>query len=286
MLTLSVQQHTPLLRLYDPHLQQYGQCKTEWILLWAAPASHPLKENSFVTGWNTARVRGRLLNKGFQHTPRQPKSDPRTTLRHEEKRMPEEETPQRRALSPFPARGSEHSLPRRSELTRMCLWMWQLPWNSLSKQLLPSPSVISATERPHQDTVLTMHIFLVSFQSLDDASVSFQAALPQLIQVIHHIIVRLKRQQESMYEQCPWWSVHLLVYDFNELQSTLLPHLINLCLGSLLEGIQYNVQVLFKFSSNSKGNITKHRENLWLHRPMNVFILEEISAPLHSAALF
>lgn len=53
-----------------------------------------------------------------------------------------------------------------------------------------------------------MHIFLVSFQSLDDASVSFQAALPQLIQVIHHIIVRLKRQQESMYEQCPWWSVH------------------------------------------------------------------------------
>lgn len=78
----------------------------------------------------------------------------------------------------------------------------------------------------------------------------------------------------------------LLVYDFNELQSTLLPHLINLCLWSLLEGIQYNVQVLFKFSSNSKGNITKHRENLWLHRPMNVFILEEISAPLHSAALF
>lgn len=78
----------------------------------------------------------------------------------------------------------------------------------------------------------------------------------------------------------------LLVYDFHELQSTLLAYLINLCLGSLLEGIQYNVQVLFKFSSNSKGNITKHRENLWLHRPMNVFILEEISAPLHSAALF
>lgn len=29
MLTLSVQQNTPLLRLYDPHLQQCGQCKTE-----------------------------------------------------------------------------------------------------------------------------------------------------------------------------------------------------------------------------------------------------------------
>lgn len=131
-----------------------------------------------------------------------------------------------------------------------------------------------------------MHIFLVSLQSLNDARVSFQAALPQLIQVIHHIVVRLKGSRRAPRQQCPQQSTQSsLTHHLNQPQSTRLPYLINLCLGSLLEGIQYNIQVLLEFSSNSKGDISKHRENLWLHRPMNVFILEQISAPLHLAAL-
>lgn len=60
-----------------------------------------------------------------------------------------------------------------------------------------SPFVISSTETPRKDRVLTVHVFLVSLQSLDDASVSFQAALPQLVQVIHHVVVRLQRPRES-----------------------------------------------------------------------------------------
>lgn len=77
-----------------------------------------------------------------------------------------------------------------------------------TKQLVPaefflSPFVTSGTETPQEDRVLTVHVFLVSLQSLDDASVSFQAALPQLIQVIHHVIVGLERQQESTLQRRP-----------------------------------------------------------------------------------
>ena len=43
-----------------------------------------------------------------------------------------------------------------------------------------------------------------------------------------------------------------------ELERAPLAYLINLCLGSLLEGIQYNIEVLLKFPSNGKGNIAKH----------------------------
>lgn len=61
-----------------------------------------------------------------------------------------------------------------------------------------------------------------------------------------------------------------------------LAYLVDLRLGGLLEGVQDNVQVLLELPANGKGDITKHRENLRLHRPMNVFILEEVSAPLQS----
>ena len=39
--------------------------------------------------------------------------------------------------------------------------------------------------------VLTVYILLVSLQALDDAGVRLQAAFPQLVQVVHHVVVRL-----------------------------------------------------------------------------------------------
>lgn len=42
--------------------------------------------------------------------------------------------------------------------------------------------------------VLTVDVLLVSLQALDDAGVSLQAALPQLVQVVHHVVVRLKHR--------------------------------------------------------------------------------------------
>lgn len=73
----------------------------------------------------------------------------------------------------------------------------------IQAEFFPPPFVISGTETPQQDRELTVHVFLVSLQSLDDASVSFQAALPQLIQVIHHVIVGLEKQQESALQHRP-----------------------------------------------------------------------------------
>jgi len=44
------------------------------------------------------------------------------------------------------------------------------------------------------DESLTMYVLLVSLQALDDAGVGLQAALPQLVEIVHHIVVRLRTQ--------------------------------------------------------------------------------------------
>lgn len=44
---------------------------------------------------------------------------------------------------------------------------------------------------------LTVYVLLVAFQALDDPGVRLQTALPQLIQVVHHIIVRLKHRHRK-----------------------------------------------------------------------------------------
>jgi len=89
-----------------------------------------------------------------------------------------------------------------------------------------------------------MNVFLVSLQSLDDASVSFQAALPQLVQVIHHVIVRLEQQQDSALQRCPRRRVRS-PYSFTilmtEPERAPPAYLIHLRLGSLLQGVQYDV---------------------------------------------
>lgn len=45
---------------------------------------------------------------------------------------------------------------------------------------------------PQGSIPLTVHVLLVSLEALDDARVGLQAALPQLVQVIHHVIVGLR----------------------------------------------------------------------------------------------
>ena len=50
---------------------------------------------------------------------------------------------------------------------------------------------------PGEARTLTVHVFLVSFQALNDASVGLQTAFPELVQVIHHVIVRLSPQPQT-----------------------------------------------------------------------------------------
>lgn len=47
---------------------------------------------------------------------------------------------------------------------------------------------------------LTVHVLLVALQALDDPGVRLQTALPQLVQVVHHVIVRLKQTQEKIIQ--------------------------------------------------------------------------------------
>lgn len=50
----------------------------------------------------------------------------------------------------------------------------------------------SVNVQPFQgQTILTVYILLVSLQTLNDAGVCLQTAFSQLIQIIHHIIIRL-----------------------------------------------------------------------------------------------
>ena len=49
-----------------------------------------------------------------------------------------------------------------------------------------------------QHASLTVNVFLVPLQALYDAGVGFKAALPQLVQIIHHIVVRLQTQTNAL----------------------------------------------------------------------------------------
>lgn len=59
-------------------------------------------------------------------------------------------------------------------------------------------AITVSPRRPRTDCpcvcVLTVDVLLVSLQALDDPGVSLQAALPQLVQVVHHVVVRLKHR--------------------------------------------------------------------------------------------
>lgn len=46
--------------------------------------------------------------------------------------------------------------------------------------------------------VLTVNILLVSFEALNDSCVRLQTALTQLVQVIHHVVVRLNQGREKV----------------------------------------------------------------------------------------
>lgn len=72
----------------------------------------------------------------------------------------------------------------------MCPWTWK---QLVRAEFGPSPFVVSGPEAAQRDEILTMDVFLVSLQPLDDAGVRFQAALPQLVQVIHHVVVGLEK---------------------------------------------------------------------------------------------
>ena len=49
---------------------------------------------------------------------------------------------------------------------------------------------------------LTVDILLVPLQALDDPGVGLQAALPQLVEIVHHVIVRLKQNQKNKLGSC------------------------------------------------------------------------------------
>ena len=67
----------------------------------------------------------------------------------------------------------------------------QHQWKSLTDALCGHVSQLQRYEWTWWERWLTTKGIAVSFQSLHNASVRFQAALPQLIQVVNHIIVRL-----------------------------------------------------------------------------------------------
>ena len=50
-------------------------------------------------------------------------------------------------------------------------------------------------------------------------------------------------------------------------------YLVHLSLRGLLQGVQDDVQVLLKLSSDGQRDVTECREDLRLHRPMDVLIL-------------
>ena len=51
------------------------------------------------------------------------------------------------------------------------------------------------------------------------------------------------------------------------------PYLVHLGLGSLLESVQNNLQVFLELSTDGESDVSKRRQDLGLHRPVDVLIL-------------
>ena len=65
---------------------------------------------------------------------------------------------------------------------------------------------------------LTVHVLLVPLQALDDAGVRLQTALPQLIQVVHHVVVRLHTHTDRF--PLNWSTILLKNILFSKLKTT------------------------------------------------------------------
>lgn len=48
-----------------------------------------------------------------------------------------------------------------------------------------------------------MHVFLIAFQALNNPRVGFQTAFPKLIQVVHHVVIRLPEKDENVGHKIP-----------------------------------------------------------------------------------
>uniref|UniRef100_A0A0E9SG88 Uncharacterized protein n=1 Tax=Anguilla anguilla TaxID=7936 RepID=A0A0E9SG88_ANGAN len=78
--------------------------------------------------------------------------------------------------------------------------------------------------RLHQHHV-RVNVLLVSLQALDDAGVGLQTAFPELVQVVHHVVIRL----------------------------------VHLGLGGLLQGVQHDLQVLLELAPDGQGDVPRRR---------------------------
>lgn len=83
--------------------------------------------------------------------------------------------------------------------------------------------------------------------TLDDARVGLKAALPQLIEVVNHVVVR---------------PVHL-------------------GLASLHQGLQHVVQILPELGPSGEGHVAKHGEDLRLDAPVHGVVPEVAEQDLH-----
>lgn len=50
-------------------------------------------------------------------------------------------------------------------------------------------------------------------------------------------------------------------------------YLVHLCLRSLLQRVQYHIQIFLKLPSDGQSDVTEHGEDLRLHGPVHILIL-------------
>lgn len=106
---------------------------------------------------------------------------------------------------------------------------------------------------------------MITFEALHDARVGFQAAVAEVVEIVHHVRIGLQKDRTVRSIEAGAFRIS------HDHQST---HFVNFGFTGLFQRHQHRLEVVAEVTADGQGEVTEYRDDLWLQVFVHGLVLQ------------